>query len=344
MGKKKWALSVFMILVSIGILASMFLNYISVDLSSIIKGNVPFGETVNAISELFGKVKEAGTIEMSGLQVLKTVMKSSRVLDRAGEQLLLFLRLLVLVPYAAAILVILFSLFRRVWSYILTLLFSAAGLGFTLFGTLYLIPSKISSIASKTAGNAVGNIVSGLAGESNNPITNAITEIAADAAADLASGKVEEAASVAKVRSLMFKGVGPAWWIAAVGLGVLILLSVVGIILAVRKGAVKVGADHRAGFICAKGDLPGYEVPLEAGDSIFFGSDPSSASMVIKEPGVSPRHLRLSFLPQKGMYCISIYPGSVVYYKGKQLKEGETLLPAGAQIALGTRECTVDLI
>ena len=310
---EKWIVSILMLFVAVIIGAGILLPYLQVDLSGPISlvaaVSQPVANVFNYLTEFLGN--EAGRLTFSALTLLKLTMgKFSGDFPEAAAALK-SIKLIILIPYIIVILCFIFAFFRRTWSYIVTAVLSAAGLAVSLLSILLLVPKKLYEAIPK----AVRDIAD----------TLKLSEVGFDEAG---------------IRGFVRKGIGISWWIMVIGFALLLILSVIGIVMCVKKRKA-VSATH--GVCCSFGALNGVGIPLSTGQEILIGKDPSRCNYIASEQGVENVHCRIRYIGNN-CYEVTNYSRAGITISGRRIVNSNGVnVQAGTPVIIAIG-CSVDLL
>lgn len=337
----RWIITILMLLITFVIFAGSLLPYLRIDLSGVIE-LLPeqIAGIFNEVTELLGS--EQGKISFSAATLLRLTAGLGR--DTAAADILSSFGLIILLPYIMYITAAGFSLVRRLWSYIITMLFSLAGIIMAILGVTILIPSSIYRAIP----------VSFLK----------ISEIAG-----LEFGEKF-------LREQIMESVGIAWWMCiAGGLG-LTVFSIAGIIVSRKRkekdtawmfsgtedtAAIDFLEDRRndtnsdemifseeklseatvpetdkvMGISCGFGELNGVEIPLSENETITIGTNSARCNVVVSEPGIDAVHCRIHYSRERDCYQVRDLSQSGVYIDSRRMNAGSTVwLPSGTILFL----------
>ena len=325
---KKWIVSGIMIAICLAILGCMFLGYLSVDLTSVIKDSIPFSNRLNILEDLFGGLH--GKLEMSGFEIIKTLFSKPANLDSSGGKLLFWIRMFVLIPYIAVLLVFIFSFFRRTWSYITTLVLSTGSLIFSLVFLIFSLPGAISKQISDT----VSNVTESLTEQSSLP---GVIQSGIAILSETVNDSVDKTVSAGQIRSLLFKGVGPGWIVTIIGLVLLIALSVIGIVLCVKsksRGHIPESISEPS-MIFLFGEFRNTPIPLSVDDSVVIGSDPAFSHIILNDNGIEGRHIEIGYNEARDKYWFRVFGQATVSFNGKKYSGQDKHYVDGGILDLG---------
>ena len=323
-------LTIVTILLCVVIIGSMMFPLLNLDLSTVVDSQVPFFNQLQDVSGILGSSDTDVNLKVAGKDVLISLAKKADSLGSIGKELLLFLRMLVLIPVVCAVLLLLLSFFRRTWAKVLSLLLSGAGFISVLLGLVWVFPDRLSRMITDTSGDTVSAVVT------------RITEGAAQTEA-VSEGVAEIAAEASVIRDLVFRSVSPALWVI---MAALLLLVIISIFRLVTKESSNAGSntDIQPAFSCTDGPLAGETIPIREKDEISIGSSPSNANLVIERKDIAPCHCRISFRQESGKYCVMVYENAPVLLNGKRLRNGENEVKRGSDLILGTGDCSIHLV
>ena len=279
--------------VSACMLAGIMLNYIVVDFSKIAdKIGLPDLSFAGSVIGFFSG--RDNSITMSGLVLLRNLFNGTGSQFPQGmDSLLRICMILVGVPYLICAVTLVLSFLRRTWSYIVTIVLACAGECAVIGGLVLILPKAISSHI------------------------HSLIDVS------LVPEKT--------IRTVLFEGAGPAWWIMAAGFVLLIIISAVGIPGGAKKqaaekappeppaGGAAEDGQPETGFICEFGPLDGVQIPLMPDEAIRIGSDPQRCQVVVQDPGVEAVHCELRWNGILNLYEIRDESDSGVYLMGKKV-------------------------
>ena len=255
----KWIITAIMLAVICLMAGSLFMNYIRINLSAATDLGV-----VN-LDALFDLLENIGLLkDKSFLFSTDSLLRGfSRLLDLLNEdtqagslalQLVRFLMVVVLTPYIALIPELIFSLIRRWWSYLITMLIALTMTVFVVVSVMWFMPNRIwnsmNEIVVSTENaveDAVGDTVDSIGSTVGDTVDSVSSTV--DQISDVIEGlsgffsssgsddkfSLSSLIKVSSVRSTIVNGLGPAFWIVVIGNGVLTVLSLIGMIVALRE-------------------------------------------------------------------------------------------------------------
>lgn len=335
----KWMITSFMLLTAVVILAGGLLPYLQMNISSLVK-LLP-----DVISDIFDDItvllgSEKGKISFSALTLFRVAFGTGN--DTVAADLLHSLGIIILIPYVVVVISAIFSLVRRRWSYILSAVFALSGLVIMVISVIKIIPSTIYNAIPTT----FQNMLTALPVEFGEKI----------------------------LRDFVMKGIGIAWWIGVAGCVVLLGLSIVGLIVAVRKegdepagqqdptGWLNEGTSEAAlpeflgqksdenaeekefligknvGISIGFGELNGSEIPLSDGEMITIGSDRNRCNVVTSVKEIESIHCRIKYDMKNEFYQVVDMSKGGVYVNGRRIVSGKpVLLPPGTILFLANK-------
>lgn len=88
---------------------------------------------------------------------------------------------------------------------------------------------------------------------------------------------------------------------------------------------------------CLSGAFAGAELPMDSGEVITLGSDPSRCQLVLTGEGIQPQHCQLGFDKEtSGWYAVAVSDGKVYRDGIRPLNpESVTILPRGTVLSIG---------
>lgn len=340
----KWIVSVLMLLVAAAVLGGSLLPYFQVDISGVV-ALLPqdVGNIFNEITVLLGSPE--GSVAFSPATLFRVALNTGR--DTAAADILFSMGMILLLSYSGILVAAVSGLFRRVWSYLLSVVFSIAGLAVTVLAAVKLMPHAVYEA-----------------------IPAAFREMIALLGLDFG----EEF-----LRDLFLDGIGVAWWISVAGYGLMLILSVVGIVLAARsrqrRGETRkqeasrrsaigqkdtpeslenrtrqeeqeadTGKKKNFGISIGFGELNGSEIFLARGEVISIGSDERRCNVVATEEGVDQIHCQIRCDEETGNYLVRDLSQNGIFIDGRRIPVGETVTAPPGTILFLAERYTVGLI
>lgn len=312
----KWIVSVLMLLAAAVVLGGSLLPYFQVDISGVV-ALLPqdVGNIFNEITVLLGSPE--GSVAFSPATLFRVALNAGR--DTAAADILFSMGIILFLSYIGILIAAVFGLFRRVWSYLLSVAFSIAGLAVTVLAAVKLIPHAVYEA-----------------------IPAAFREMIALLGLDFG----EEF-----LRDLFLDGIGVDWWISVAGYGLMLLLSIVGIVLAARSRQrpgetreAEARPEKTFGISIGFGELNGSEILLARGEMITIGSDGRRCNVVAAEEGLDQVHCQISCDEETGNYLIRDLSRNGVFIDGRRIPAGETVTAPPGTILFLAKQYAVGLI
>ena len=323
MKKRMWICSGIIVAAATFLLISMLFDYVVIDFSSIsdkIGGSI--GDAVGSFVGFFSGKKNSVTL--SGFLLIKNLLSGSKdSLSGNAGSLLSSSAIFVLAPYICAVIAIICAFFRKVWSYCISLIGSAAGLTISLLGMLVIIPKHVSDL--------------------------------------FPSFSVVDIVPEKTVREAMLSNTGLAWWVSVIASLVIAAFSIWGIVLAVKEGRGgsdllpddggfgtytraaernwKKGRPARSegGIICDFGDFAGVTIPIAAGEELVLGSDSISSNLVIQEPWIDGTHCIIKWDSVNAVYTVSCYARDGISVNSRILSKGSRVTASSGDVIFISR-------
>ncbi len=330
--KQRNVYSIVTIVLCIVILGSVFFPFLSRSLTDTFRDSAYMEEGAGVLADALGALGVDVKQEIKGVEILRTLTADTSDLGKVGQTSWLMIRSLLLVQCISAILLLILCFIKARWADITSLVAAIAGALYSILSVLLIYPFLISKIIKDSTGDVVSAVV-----------TQITDEGTADAIEDVTVGVTP---GMSDIRNSILHSMGPAFWIAAAALVLLIIICVMRVRLGKKMAAEYQGDSIFAqpSFQCSDGPLAGEVIPFTENEEITFGSDPEFANMVFDRRDISPTHCKLSYIPKKGKYCVLTFDSSPVLVNGKKLKSGENYLKRGTEIFLGYGDCSIILL
>ena len=342
--KKKWILSICVILLAVTALSGMFypfLTWNTAPLSKIIPEAL--SESIKSLSAFGYRSKRVIGFAASGvLQAIKEYKGLCPYEDELTLSLWHGVEQMTLLPYAFVLVCLLLSFIPKRWVGISGFLCAMSGSLFTLFSTLFHFPDLIYQAVP----------------HDEIPKTSLSPRL---------------------MQKYIAQSLGMGWWLLMGSLLAMMLVFFIAILVsgasrAAAQKAAKQAADQE-GFILTgnkvegslekepdaekaplvhmplgpavvveKGLLKGSRYELSLGMRLSIGSDPGQCTLVIPEEGVDPIHCVVSYDFTRKQYHIRDYSGKGIAVKGYRLDPHRVnLLPGETTVFLGSEKNAIYL-
>lgn len=314
---------------AVGLLGSMLFDFLTVDVMS---GE---GALQGFLEHLFGEapgVKD-GKISISGLTLLLGIFTKQKNLQfaegRAAVGILLkHIQYILLFLMVLALWSLVFAFLKKRWSYLVTAVLSAAGVGM-FFGYHYLaVPELIGKVLDEAV--------------RSNTLRS-----------ELYQQKIAENAQLFH-RSLIWENAGIGFWCCVVLNLVILVVSVAGFVMAGRvvQGAQKEETADKTeqiprqrktvepGIEFMSGEFAGGVITLQPQDTVIVGRDNRVSHVIIVADKISRKHCQICYDDRKDQYLVTDYSLNGTYLEGRKRLEPnrEVAVPRGSRISLGTEE------
>ena len=266
--RKQWLLTGILWGLCACILISMFFTFFRLDIKSVGSGSFPESSDWLNANALLGGFGNAELFRISGLKVLTSLFKTDSSLGEAGNHWAVFMRVLILVPWGAAIATAILIFFKKRWGYLTSAIASAATCVFELLSTFLFVPSILSAEIAAGAGQLAAGAISSETTES------AIGQAAADVVGSIVDSGVSGTVTPAVIRKMILKGIGPAWYLTVLPLAAAAAVAIYMFFV--------FGSQAEADLSCENGT--DRSVPSAMCGTYPVGSDVSSVPMVIGIP------------------------------------------------------------
>lgn len=318
------------------ILLSMFLTFFELDFKSAISGVSQSVSNWVSGNGLLGIVGKTDLIKVSGLNIISSLFKADKSMDAAGQNWVIFLRFMVLIPYGVAIAAAILTFFSKRWGYLTSAIASAAACVFEVLSTFLFVPSIISAELADGAGQLAESITSD---STESALGDAISHLAGS----VASSNTSKAVTPGVIRKVVTKGIGPAWWMTILALAGIAAVTIF-MLIAFRTETAAAAAPEEPAMVCSAGALPGIPITFRGSEEIIIGSSPEEANYIVSERDCSPRHCSVRYESASGRYILTVYGSSYVSLKNEALGAGPHYMDRGSVLQLGYGSCSLTLI
>lgn len=335
--RKQWLLTGILWGLCACILISMFFTFFRLDIKSVVSGSFPESSDWLNANALLGGVGNAELFRISGLKVLTSLFKTDSSLGEAGNHWAVFMRVMILVPWGAAIATAILIFFKKRWGYLTSAIASAATCVFELLSTFLFVPSILSAEIAAGAGQLVAGAISSEATES------AIGQAAADVVGSIVDSGVSGTVTPAVIRKMILKGIGPAWYLTVLPLAAAAAVAIY-MFFVFGSQAEAAQAVEEPAMVCSAGPLPGIPISFRGSEEIIIGSSPAEANYILGERDCSPRHCSVRYESASGRYVLTVYGNSYVTLKNESFGAGPHYVDRGSVLQIGYGSCTLTLI
>ncbi|MCC8104049.1 MAG: FHA domain-containing protein [Clostridiales bacterium] len=310
--KKRYICNALISLVTIILLISMVFAYI------VIIPDKFSGVEKSFLEYITSELDTDGQLSFSAFSLIQGAFITGQAADALESDLLntlvFQLKIILLLPYILSVLVIAFSIVKPRWSYCVTAGVSLVSPVVLLtYGFLYL-PERMSVI--------LDDLLSG-------PVLRLTYQILLgnDGAASF--------------RSIIWKSLGVGYWIIILCSILVTVLSVAAFILTrgeETEEGQNAAAPSTAAILCQFGELSGARIPIDHGEEVKIGQDPSQCNLIASGNGILNLHCMIRFHEEKQNYALVSYGYTKIEGIGVVENGQFALIEKGTRIFIGNGE------